>query len=468
MKAMLAVIALSAATFAQEPNLRYGFLERLRSLESKWPSISSRESTTDDLQLKARAQALDSVVQAQAHLAADRIQECCRALDDAGRSYKTDAFTTVLQRRLWDRSEPRIMLHLVRLNRWTRVPGRHVIVGIDDGEPHFIFGDEVWDEPGPWTTDTLALDRVSSGDHKLTIGLISDDTVEGQTGQTVSIVEHRDERLAGLKASIEKLTDKAPALERETAKATLALLESLARGSTEAHEYPGARLLAETEQVVAAAAKGERWFTPERSGEFWLSLPIDGASVRTRVLEPEGLSKDKSAPLVVAFHGAAFDEDVWFDGYGAGAAVEACRKRGWIFAAPHCDGSETPQRVEAVIDALARVYPIDTKHVFLLAHSRGAGTALRAQAAKPERYRGVAAIGNALDDASAKALANHPLFLAAGDHDFAREAVTAMNKTLTDAGSKSVKLTIYPNTEHWLAVQAALPDAFAWFDALAK
>jgi pimeloyl-ACP methyl ester carboxylesterase len=186
------------------------------------------------------------------------------------------------------------------------------------------------------------------------------------------------------------------------------------------------------------------------------------------VLVPAGLSKDKPATLVLALHGAAFDEDTWFDGYGCGASVDLCRKRGWLLAAPHCNADDTPQRVEATIDALAAVYPIDRARVFLLAHSRGAGTALRAYAANSERYRGVAAIGNAVAGDALAALARRPVFLAAGDHDQARAAVEAMNAALVGAGSKSAKLTIYPNVEHWLAVQAALPDAFAWFDSLAK
>jgi poly(3-hydroxybutyrate) depolymerase len=465
MKAMLAVIALSATTFAQEPSQRYEFLWRLRNAEARWRAAA----TVETRQLIA-----DDVGNAQTEYASGDVARCCKALDDAGRSigkysvmHGTDAYYFKPARRLCDRGEHQLEVYMSCV-----YPGgvtRFALTCRSECDATNSFRGEI--EAWLWKIGQsidLALDSISLGDRAITLRLVNDDGDNSQRDPVLSIVDHRDERLAALKASIEKLNDKAPALERETAKATLALLESLTHGSTEAHEYPGARLLAETEQVVAAAAKGERWYTPERSGEFWLSLPIDGASVRTRVLVPEGLSRDKSAPLVVAFHGAAFDEDVWFDGYGGGAAVEQCRKRGWIFAAPHCDGSESPQRVEAAIDALARVYPVDPKHVFLLAHSRGAGTALRAQAANATRYCGVAAIGNALDDASAKALANHPLFLAAGDHDFAREAVTAMSKTLTDAGSKSVKLTIYPNTEHWLAVQAALPDAFAWFDSLAK
>jgi len=462
MKAMFAVVALSAAAFAQEPNQRYEFLWRLRQLEMRWHY---------EVQDNVRAEALASVVKAQAQYASARVQECCAALDDAASSMGgyvvAKSLSPLPSRRLCDSSEPTLSIWVAVLFPAAAQPV-HFTGRLDSDDSTRL--DKILGPPATPKTWTASLDLNSAtiGDRELALCFEDGKSTNCQRAMTISIVEHRDERLAALKASIEKLTDKAPALERETARATLALLESLAHGSTEAHEYPGARLLAETEQVVAAAAKGERWYTAERSGEFWLSLPIDGASVRTRVLVPEGLSKDKSAPLVVAFHGAAFDEDVWFDGYGAGAAVELARQRGWIFAAMHCEGEDSAKRVEAVIDALSRVYPVDAKRVFLLGHSRGTRAALRAQAAGAERYCGVAAIGNALDDASAKALANHPLFLAAGDHDAAREAVTAMSKTLTDAGSKTVVLTIYPNTEHWLAVQAALPDAFAWFDSLAK
>jgi pimeloyl-ACP methyl ester carboxylesterase len=282
---------------------------------------------------------------------------------------------------------------------------------------------------------------------------------------TLSVVERRDERLTALESAIVDACERGPRLEVETARMLSGLLRSLASGSTEAHEYPGARLLAEAEHVVAVAAQGERWYGPERDGEFWLALPVGERSVRTRVFVPSGLSRERSAPLVLALHGRSFDEDTWFDGYGCGQSVELARKRGWLFAAPRCDGREDAAKLGAIVTALAQVYPLDQGRVLLVGHSRGGGSALAALAESPSTFRATATIGSSLAPDRAAALAGSPLFLAAGDRDFARKGVEAFHASLVEASATSATLKIYPHTEHWLAVTAAMPDVFACFDA---
>lgn len=462
MKALIALVALSSTVLARPQNPRYEFLWRLRQLEQRWAKFQMVER---------RSKALDFVVKAQSKYAGGDVEECCRALDSGSRALSgayngNDSIKIIPLRRICDSTDAKLDVTLGR--EYRAETGAHITFTAEAGETELGL-DDFWftERTGSWGSE-LSVGDLVPGDHAVILGLFDGDLDSSTRYVTISIVEHRDERLAALKAGIEKLGDKAPALERETAKATLEVLDRLAHGSKEAHEYPAAQMLEETEKVVAAAAKGERWYSMQDVGEHWLVLPLEGANVLTRVLVPDGLNKDHGAPLVVAFHGAAFDEDVWFDGYGAGAGPKFAKERGWLFAAVHSDGEDAPQRVEAIVAALAGIYPVDAKHVFLLGHSRGARTALRACAAAPERYAGVAAIGNAIEDASAKTLANQPLFLAAGDHDPAREAVTAMAKSLADAGSKTTKLTIYPDVEHWLCVQAALPDAFTWFDTLAN
>jgi poly(3-hydroxybutyrate) depolymerase len=129
---------------------------------------------------------------------------------------------------------------------------------------------------------------------------------------------------------------------------------------------------------------------------------------------------------------------------------------------------EDSARLGALVRALGEVYPIDTGRVFLLGHSRGGGAALRAFSQAPEHFRAIATVGSALAPESARSVAKRPVFLAAGERDFAREGVEAMHAALVAAGSTSAVLKLYPHTEHWLAVTDALPDVFAWFDGLAK
>jgi pimeloyl-ACP methyl ester carboxylesterase len=75
------------------------------------------------------------------------------------------------------------------------------------------------------------------------------------------------------------------------------------------------------------------------------------------------------------------------------------------------------------VAALSDVYPIDPKRVLLLGHSRGGAAALRAFSQAPEHFRAIATIGSAFGVENAKRFVDRPVFLAAGERDFARQRV---------------------------------------------
>lgn len=314
----------------------------------------------------------------------------------------------------------------------------------------------------------LIFDRAALGDTALTAHLSDGGIPYAITKLTLSIVECRDERLAALTKALETAAAKGPRLELATARMQLALLESLAQGSTEVHEYPGARLLAEIEAVVTAALNGERWYGPEHAGEYWLALPCGATTVRTRVLVPEGLSKESPAPLVLALHGAVFDEDTWFDGYGGGQSAELARQRSWLFAAPHCEGSEDAAWLAALVKALSDVYPLDASRVALIGHDRGGVVALKALAQAPAPWRAVATMGAWIDPSSAQQLAARPLFLGVGENDSLRAAIESLHTSLEAAGAKEATLRSYAHTDRWLCPVDALPDVFAWLEVRLK
>jgi predicted esterase len=309
---------------------------------------------------------------------------------------------------------------------------------------------------------------VEPGDRQLELSIWPGDYPARVRSLTISVVERCHERLAALGAAIDALPPDAPTVERETAKELHALLVAMTNGSAGAHGHPGVRLLVEAEQAVAAAARKEIWYGPRRPGEFRLALTTAQGRVRARVLVPAGLSKETVVPLVIALHGRAFEGDTWFDGYGGGRAIDLARERGWILAAPDCDGDEDAPRLEALVGALAERYPIDRERVMLLGHSRGGGSVLRAGRDAPRQFRAVAAIGSGLAPSDARALAKLPILLAAGDRDFARPQAEAFHEALVGAGSTSAEIAIHPQVEHWLAVTVALPAVFDWFDRQMK
>jgi dienelactone hydrolase len=465
-KLAAAIVLASSVAAAQDANPRYEILRRLRGLESTW--LRSAPET--------RAKAAPVIEAAREAWAEGQEPGCAKLLDRAtgilrggSGANDEDALSVTLSRRLCDANEPVWLVvdrYYGQRHAWVDLG----IWGRFEGVPATQVSADLLETEGG--TDTRVRAKVETagmlGDRWLLLQFSRGGHPCHAPDPCLSIVERRDERLSALSKAIEALPASAPRLERETAKRLHSLLMSLAAGSNEAHEYLGAGLLAEAEEVVAAAKEGERWYGPARAGVFLLALPVEGSSVRTHVLVPAALTKEKPAPLLIALHGRVFDGDTWFDGYGDGQAVKLARERGWMLVAPDCDGNEDAARLEGIVKALADAYPVDTTRVMLLGHSRGGGSALKAAREAPTRFRAVAAIGAVLPAGDAKTLAKVPLHLAAGDEDFARKDVEAFHAALLEAGSTSATLKVHPHAEHWLAVTAALPDVFAWLDAQAK
>lgn len=457
----LSIGSLALPAPAQDPQLRSELLARIRDCEAQLMRHAERW---------AGSGAVEHVQAGAGRFFEDDLPGACSELSSAaaiaerGRAASVDGMAFHLRPRLLDLRDLTLELEWTSLEQkramyvwWTRLALSNGVTLSTDNFPI--------DRVGLWE---LSFECDRPCDLRATCELGDFDFRNFERVVSLSIVERRDERLAALKSAIDAASEKGPKLEVGTAAMLSALLNSLASASTEEHDYPGARLLAEAEQVVAAAAKGERWYGPQRDGEFWLALPVGAAGVRTRVLVPSGLAKDKPAPLVLALHGRSFDEDTWFDGYGCGQSVELARKRGWVLAAPHCDGDEEAAKLEGIVKALADVYPIDMKRVMLLGHSRGGGSALAALAQTPNHFRAVATIGSALAPERASELTKRPLFLAVGDRDFARESVEVLHKAFSAANATNATFKLYPHVEHWLCVTVALPDVFAWFDAQQK
>src|SRR5262249_26984698 len=142
--------------------------------------------------------------------------------------------------------------------------------------------------------------------------------------------------------------------------------------------------------VEAEAIAAGKW-DMKKPGQYWLALPgVEGSPVR--IFVPEEAKKGKPLPAVVALHGAGGSEKMFFGAYGNGLVVELTRNRGWFVVATRSPFFGSPD-VPAVLDALAKHYPIDTKKAFLVGHSMGAAQAVSLAGRKPERFAAVAALG---------------------------------------------------------------------------
>lgn len=310
----------------------------------------------------------------------------------------------------------------------------------------------------PWRGE-LSLDDVAEGDHLLHVEIADAGGVLLQRQQMLSVVENLDARLRRLRAIEAALEPKTT--ERATLRAWVRWCVALTRSRPLETDHPGARLLADAEAMVAIIDAGGQRFDLAHSGDERLQVVTRSGVVPARLLLPDGMDAAEPRPLVVALHGAGGSENLFFEGYGAGAAVAAARQRGWLLVAPRGGG---PGQVDDLVDALAERYPIDRRRVFLLGHSMGGGQAVAAACRAPQRFAAAAVLGGGGRVKPSPELAAVRFFVAAGSDDFGLAAATNLRDALRQGGSSPV-FRIYPRIEHLAIVQVALDDVFAFFDA---
>ncbi len=286
-----------------------------------------------------------------------------------------------------------------------------------------------------------------------------------RTAIGVSQVANLEKRLAALK-KVGAGWDAVDTIERATAHDRAELITDLVAGTVPETDLPAADLLANAEAML----DGKPFYTAAKHGQFWLSVPTDAKKATpVRVLVPKGLDPKKPVPVVVALHGAGGSENLFFEGYGAGQIVTECRKRGWVLVAPRSGLNFTgAPPVAALLDQLAKRYPLDPTRTFVVGHSMGAMQTIELVQKHPERFAAAAALGGGGTVRDAKAFANLPVFVGVGENDFALAAARSLSKALTAGGAKRLTYKEYPDLEHMLIVREALADVFAVFDERAK
>lgn len=280
----------------------------------------------------------------------------------------------------------------------------------------------------------------------------------------VSRVESRAARVAELATAAARLKAFAT-IEEATARDRARLLADLAENPAET-DIPAARLLAEAEAML----DGKPYFTPQKPGQAWLSVPLgEKKTAPLRVFVPKGLDVSKPVPVVFALHGAGGSENLFFEGYGAGHVVKECERRGWFLVATRSGlGFSTAPPVPEILADLSKRYPLDAKRVFVVGHSMGAGQTIGLVQKHPKFFAGAAALGGGGGVRDASAFAALPVFVGVGDKDFALGGAKALHKSLVAGGAKAAAYKEYAGVEHMVIVREALPDVFAVFDRAAK
>lgn len=259
-------------------------------------------------------------------------------------------------------------------------------------------------------------------------------TFEARVGEStrklsLSVVKDFERRLEALEKSKDRVArDLAAGLRdsRTGGETTLAIADILALG--------------EAIEAGKTARKGVREVRYAKQGSTVL-----------RAAFPKALTDPPT--VVVALHGAGGSENLFFEGYGGGLAVEEAIRRGWVFLSPRATSSATADSLAW----LKEVWGVEPKRVFVMGHSMGGGLALGTGSLKPTGLALFAPAAGAVPESLAKT----PIFLAVGKQE--------MSMLLANAGRMREKVTEfkeYAPCEHLMIVADAVPDAYRFLEKL--
>jgi acetyl esterase/lipase len=312
----------------------------------------------------------------------------------------------------------------------------------------------------------MPLTDPAEGDHMLHITIRVGDKVAAQTLFRVSVVKDLKPRLEKLRQAVAALGTKPGTTDQESVREIAATLTSLDQKQTLQSDYPAARLLREAESAIAAMSAGQSYYGGDKTGQFWLRLATSGGPLPARLLAPDAVKEKKPLPLVIAMHGIAGSENLFFEAFGVGMTVKLCRERGWLLVAPHNRllGSYS---IDDVVNEVAKLYPVDRSKVFVIGHSLGAKQAMNAVLQSPGRIVAVAALAGGNVKIKAP-ITNTSFFIGVGTNDIAALSSRGLRDNLRKAGVKTVEYREYPDVDHFVVVREALPDVFAMFDKVAR
>jgi predicted esterase len=448
---------------------RYDLGRRLRALERAWddqPDAAARKRALPVIQRAVPLFFAGRAAEAAATL--DQSRFLLRSADEPPPAVRwAESLVVRPADRLRDPAKPLAVTLLAGYDSKADPPAGAVVrLSLRDSGPSPLDTIDVQLGKHPVTT-FLTPNQPPEGDHTLRAEVDVGDKVLATYVQTVSVAPQLHERLARLQAAAK--AEGEPSTDRAALRSLTDLLDRLAQRHILETDYPAARLLAEAEALAKAVAANERFYGPQRPGEFWLTLPIEGRAAPVRVFVPEAVKAGKPVPLVVALHGAGGTENLFFDAYGNGKVVRLAKERGWMVVATRAGGlfGGAPP-VPGVIDALARLYPVDRSRVYVVGHSMGAAQAVTQAQQAPGRLAAVALLGGGGNVRTPAAVKDLPIFIGCGRADFALGGAKSLAQALEKAGATRVTFKEYPDVEHLLIVQEALPDVFDFFEASRK
>ncbi len=320
----------------------------------------------------------------------------------------------------------------------------------------------------PWAESNKVQKRelksLPPGDYRMGAEVLNGDSKFEMLPSSFTLVDSLNTRLEKLEAFYRDKDSAANQSMRAMVGDHLALFKSCKSDFAQETDFPISRMMALDEQLIAPDCD---WKSIVRNAaeqhDVWLTLAEGRRRVPVRLRCPPDASGP--IPVLFLFHGMGGSENMFFETYGAGGAVQAGLDRKWLVVAPRQGITGLPLDVAEMLRELEPFFEIDRSKVFFLGHSMGAGQVIRQAGLHPELPRAVAAIGGGSAVRDAARISKLPWFVAAGEFDFGKRGAKALHSSLLKAGGTRLEYLEMPKVEHLVIVQASLMEAFRFFDA---
>jgi pimeloyl-ACP methyl ester carboxylesterase len=215
-----------------------------------------------------------------------------------------------------------------------------------------------------------------------------------------------------------------------------------------------------------ARKKGQTNPYDRRRGDYWRVLKVKGKDpIPLRVYLPESANLRRPLPLVIAFHGAGGDENMFMDAYGVGRIKELADQHGFLLVTPltySFSGENMGPYFDLLMKVITHDYPVDESRVYALGHSMGGGATSSLTSIRGDKLAAVAPLCGYRAITSAPENTPPILAYAAEFDPLAQPSrIEAEVKKTREAGNE-IEYRLMKNWGHTLVVGKILPDVVEW------
>jgi predicted esterase len=199
-------------------------------------------------------------------------------------------------------------------------------------------------------------------------------------------------------------------------------------------------------------------------GDTWRVLAVGASSIPMRLYVPRHKASEAKA-VVIALHGAGADENMFFEGYGAGVLRDLAELGGFITASPATtEFLRAPGALDTLLATLEREQSIDRARVYVIGHSMGGAATLRLASEQRQSVRAAVVIAGAGQTPTDGQMAPTLFIGAETDLVIPVTRVRASYDAAKAAGAP-VEFVQADGWGHTLVVGAWLGDAVRWLFA---